>query len=260
MAHDVSIGGRTYRVRAPLGAFALGAATLGMYWLYWNYRVNDDVRMYLRNYSIRPLISTLAVIGMFLALPLAVVAVLTEVWWLLAVVALLVAMGLTGIVHTARRVITAQEQAGVERSSAGMALLLFLSGFLGVAYLQAGLNRAWTKAAADERARQAASAAAPPERERVQAFPRPAPKAGTNLVSPGDVGSRVTFQFELPNGYTTEAVGVFERWDPDAETYFVRKKDGTEVRVPARGVRYGKVIPTRPAAPTAAGATDPRSS
>src|SRR5687767_6854170 len=216
MAHDVSIGGRAYRVRPPLGVFALGAATLGTYWLYWNYRANDDVRMYLRNYSIRPLISTLAILGLFLALPLVVVVVLSEVWWLLAVVGLLVVMAMVGIVHTARRVITAQEQAGVERSSAGIALLLFLGGFIGVAYLQAGLNRAWMKAAADERAQQAASAAAPPERERVQAFPRPAPKAGTNLVGPGDVGSRVTFQFELPNGYTTEAVGVFERWDPDA--------------------------------------------
>ena len=36
---------------------------------------------------------------------------------------------------------------------------------------------------------------------------------------------------------------MFERWDEEAETYFVRKKDGTEVRVPARGVRFGKVIP-----------------
>ena len=250
MAHDVSIGGRTYRVRAPLGAFALGAVTLGMYWLYWNYRVNDDVRMYLRSYSIRPLISTIAVIGLFLALPLAVVTVLTEVWWLLAIVALLVVMAMVGIVHTARRVITAQEQAAVEPSSAGLALMLFLGGFLGVAYLQAGLNRAWMQAAADEGARQAASAAASVEREPVQAFPRPAPKAGTNLVSPADIGSRVTFQFELPNGYTTEAVGLFERWDSEAETYFVRKKDGTEVRVPARGVRHGKVIPARPATPS----------
>lgn len=64
----------------------------------------------------------------------------------------------------------------------------------------------------------------------------------TNTVTPQDVGSRVTFQFELPNGYVGEAVGVFERWDEAAETYFVRKKDGTEVRVPARGVRYGKVV------------------
>ena len=66
--------------------------------------------------------------------------------------------------------------------------------------------------------------------------------AGRNLVTPDDLGKRVSFQFELPNGYLGEAVGMFERWDEDAETYFVRKKDGTEVRVPARGVRYGKVV------------------
>jgi hypothetical protein len=65
----------------------------------------------------------------------------------------------------------------------------------------------------------------------------------TNLVTPQDVGRRVTFQFELPNGYVGEAVGVFERWDDEAETYFVRKKDGSEARVPRRGVRHGKVIP-----------------
>jgi hypothetical protein len=64
----------------------------------------------------------------------------------------------------------------------------------------------------------------------------------SNLVTPGDVGKRVTFQFELPNGYLSEAVGVFERWDAGAETYFVRKKDGSVVRVPARGVRFGKLV------------------
>jgi hypothetical protein len=66
---------------------------------------------------------------------------------------------------------------------------------------------------------------------------------GANLVSPDDVGKRVSFQFELPNGYLGEAVGVLERWDRAAETYFVRRKDGREVRVPARGVRFGKVVP-----------------
>jgi hypothetical protein len=67
-----------------------------------------------------------------------------------------------------------------------------------------------------------------------------------NLVTPEDIGKRVTFQFELPNGYIAEAVGVFERWDEDAQTYFVRKPDGTDVRVPARGVNHGKVIPDAP--------------
>jgi len=61
-------------------------------------------------------------------------------------------------------------------------------------------------------------------------------------VTPSDLGRRVSFQFELPNGFLSEAVGVFERWDEEAETYFVRKKDGTEVRVPARGVRFGKIV------------------
>jgi hypothetical protein len=250
MAHDVTIRERSYRVRKPLGVFVLSLVTLGAYWLYWYYTVNDDIRMFLRNYSIRPLVSTLAVAGLFLAAPIAVIAVLTEVWWLLAVTVVLVLVAYVGFFHTGRRVITAQEQAGVERSSAGLALALFVfASYFGGSYLQAGLNRAWTRAAADERARRAASAAAPPEREAVKPFPRPAPKAGTNLVTPADVGSRVSFQFELPNGYTSEAVGTFERWDSGAETYFVRKKDGTEIRVPARGVRHGKVIPDRPAAP-----------
>jgi hypothetical protein len=64
----------------------------------------------------------------------------------------------------------------------------------------------------------------------------------TNLVTPDDLGKRVSFQFELPNGFLGEAVGIFERWDEGAQTYFVRKKDGSEVRVPARGVRFGKIV------------------
>jgi hypothetical protein len=249
MATDVTIDGRPYRIVRPLAVFGLSVVTIGLYWLYWCYRTNDDIRMYLRNYSIRPLVATLAITALMLAAPVAVLAVLIEVWWLLAVAAVLVLIGWTGFLHTGRRVVAAQEQAGVERSSAGLALLLTIVGaFLGASYLQAGLNRTWTRAAAAERERLAAASAAAPEDERPHPFPRPAPRPATNLVRPEDVGSRVTFQFELPNGFTSEAVGVFERWDHEAETYFVRKKDGTEVRVPARGVRYGKVIPDRPAA------------
>ena len=162
------------------------------------------------------------------------VAIVAESWWLLAVAAVLVLVGWVGFLHTGRRVITAQEQAGVEPSSAGLALFLYIVvAFLGGSYLQAGLNRAWKEAAGDERERLAAAAAGAGARAR-EAVPRPAPKSGTNLVTPEDVGSRVTFQFELPNGFTAEAVGVFERWDQDAETYFVRKKDGTEVGAGAR--------------------------
>ena len=64
-----------------------------------------------------------------------------------------------------------------------------------------------------------------------------------NLVKPRDVGKRVSFQYELPNGYVGEAVGTLEAWDDAANTYLVRKQSGELVRVPALGVRFGKVIP-----------------
>jgi hypothetical protein len=64
-----------------------------------------------------------------------------------------------------------------------------------------------------------------------------------NAVRPEDVGRRVSFQYELPNGYVGEAVGVFEAWDGEANTYLVRLRDGGLARVPAIGVRFGRVIP-----------------
>ncbi len=61
-------------------------------------------------------------------------------------------------------------------------------------------------------------------------------------MRPQDVGKRVSFQYELPNGYVGEAVGVLEAWDDPAQTYLVRGKTGEVTRVPALGVRFGKVI------------------
>jgi hypothetical protein len=65
---------------------------------------------------------------------------------------------------------------------------------------------------------------------------------GGNQVSREDVGRRVSFQFELPNGHVGEAVGILEAYDDEAETYLVRRKDGELARVPARGVRFGKIV------------------
>jgi hypothetical protein len=62
-------------------------------------------------------------------------------------------------------------------------------------------------------------------------------------VTSADVGKRVSFQFELPNGYLGEVVGTLEFYDEGAATYLVRRADGELVRVPARGVRFGKVVP-----------------
>jgi len=65
-----------------------------------------------------------------------------------------------------------------------------------------------------------------------------------NQVRPQDVGNRVSFQYELPNGYVGEVVGILEDFDAQANTYLVRRKDGSLVRVPVLGVRFGKVIPS----------------
>ncbi|MEX0755199.1 MAG: hypothetical protein WD556_08835 [Actinomycetota bacterium] len=70
--------------------------------------------------------------------------------------------------------------------------------------------------------------------------------SSTNHVSPSDVGKRVSFQYELPNGYITEVVGTFEYYDDGAQTYLVRTKAGELARVPLRGVRHGKVVPASP--------------
>jgi len=63
-----------------------------------------------------------------------------------------------------------------------------------------------------------------------------------NLVTPQDIGKRVSFQYELPNGYVGEAVGILEAWDEAANTYLVRTRSGELARVPALGVRFGKVV------------------
>lgn len=70
------------------------------------------------------------------------------------------------------------------------------------------------------------------------------PAETRNLVRPSDIGRRVSFQYELPNGFVGEAVGILEAWDEAANTYLVRKRDGELARVPALGVRFGKVVPS----------------
>ena len=65
---------------------------------------------------------------------------------------------------------------------------------------------------------------------------------GRNLVEPEHIGRRVSFQWELPNGYLQEAVGLLELYDHAAEAYVLRDRHDRMVRVPRRDVRFGKVV------------------
>lgn len=61
-------------------------------------------------------------------------------------------------------------------------------------------------------------------------------------VTPAHAGRRVSFQYELPNGWVGEVVGTLEWFDQAADTFVVKDKHDRLHRVPARGVRYSKVV------------------
>ena len=63
-----------------------------------------------------------------------------------------------------------------------------------------------------------------------------------NLVTAEHAGKRVTFQYELPNGFVGEVVGTLKWFDEAARTYVVEDRDGKLVRVPQKGVRHGKPV------------------
>jgi hypothetical protein len=68
------------------------------------------------------------------------------------------------------------------------------------------------------------------------------PPPRQNFVTSGDVGRRVSFQFELPNGFMREVVGTLEDYDKAAQTFMVRDRNGGLVRVPELRVRFGRVV------------------
>jgi hypothetical protein len=65
---------------------------------------------------------------------------------------------------------------------------------------------------------------------------------GKSDVTPDHVGRRVSFQYELPNGYLSEVVGILKWFDEAAQTFMVEDKHGKLARVPLKGIRHGKVV------------------
>ena len=65
---------------------------------------------------------------------------------------------------------------------------------------------------------------------------------GRNEVTPGDIGRRVSFQYEFPNGYVSEVVGQLEWYDEAAATFMVKDRNEALVRVPMKGVRHGRLV------------------
>jgi hypothetical protein len=58
----VQIEGQTFKSRSPLGVLGLTVITLGVYYLVWYYKVNDELRRYTRDESISPVRSLMAIL------------------------------------------------------------------------------------------------------------------------------------------------------------------------------------------------------
>jgi drug/metabolite transporter (DMT)-like permease len=115
-----------YKRRNPWGVFLLTIVTLGIYYIVWWYKINNE----LKNHGIEndPTMATLAVtLGAFIIVP-----------------------PFVSYYKTADRILKAQERSGAsERIIPVLALLLFVivSGFA-LPYYQSQLNKAWDALAA----------------------------------------------------------------------------------------------------------------
>jgi hypothetical protein len=139
MARDIVIDGSNVKVRHPLAPLGLGIITLGVYPLVWYFKINRELRG--QGEDVSPGVALLAVtLGAVLLVP-----------------------PIVSMYNTAERIRRVQERKGVDSPiSAVLALVLLFIPFVNAfqsAYLQAGLNRAWERAAGDFSAH---SAVAPP--------------------------------------------------------------------------------------------------
>ncbi|QDP95161.1 DUF4234 domain-containing protein [Microlunatus elymi] len=70
MAEVVSIDGKPYLKRRPIAVLLLTVVTLFVYWVIWYYKINNDARRYLRDPTIKPWLSALAIApGLILIVP-----------------------------------------------------------------------------------------------------------------------------------------------------------------------------------------------
>jgi hypothetical protein len=106
------------KTRNPWGVFLLSWITLGIYGLYWYYKVNEEARDYDSDIKVDPIVSLLAItIGSLVIIP-----------------------AIVSYVNTAGRIARAQQKAGSSHRCSGWGVLLF--SFAPV-YYQSQLNKTW---------------------------------------------------------------------------------------------------------------------
>ena len=140
MAETVTIDGQRYLKRNPLGVVGLSFITIGIYFFYWYYKVNDELRMVEHDETISPTRSLMAMIFGWLI----IVPPFIAMW------------------NTAKHTQKLEERLGVQQTiePAIVLVIMFVFSIGNVAYVQEHLNRAWDAASYGGRA--ASGAAVPP--------------------------------------------------------------------------------------------------
>ena len=129
MAEEIQIAGTgsTAKIRNPLGTVALSIVTLGIYYLFWWYFINREMRDLgrARNADLgqNPTNSLLAMFPGWII----VVPALVTLW------------------TTSGRIESSQEAVGIDRRVSGpiVFILLLLIGPVGIWYAQSELNKVW---------------------------------------------------------------------------------------------------------------------
>lgn len=124
MADELQVGRALLKRRNPWGAWLLSLVTLSIYYCYWYYKINEEMRDYRENeIRVDPIMALLAItIGAILIVP-----------------------PFVSVYRTAQRVRQAQVAAGAShRISPTVALVLAFVGFY-PPYVQSQLNKAWDR-------------------------------------------------------------------------------------------------------------------
>jgi uncharacterized membrane protein len=127
VAETVTIQGQPYLKRNPLGVLGLTLITLGIYGLYWYYKVSEEIKAFTNDETISPVRSLMAFIF----------------GWLIIVPPFI------AIYNTAKHVRDMEERVGVQQQiepALAVIFMLLISIVIGL-YVQEHLNRVWDKAA-----------------------------------------------------------------------------------------------------------------
>jgi uncharacterized membrane protein YjgN (DUF898 family) len=126
MAESVTIEGRPYLKRNPLGVLGLTVITLGIYFFYWYWKINDELSAFEHDDSISPTRSLMAILF----------------GWLIIVPPFI------AIYNTAKHVQNAERRREIQpllEPALAIVFLLVVSIVNGL-YFQEHLNRLWDRA------------------------------------------------------------------------------------------------------------------